>query len=551
MYVDTATIKIKSGKTYLRHLLRTSYREGGKVKHKTILNLSSCTEDEIAAIKLALKHKGNLQELTSIESLTVQQGLSVGAVWTLKTIAERLGIAKALGKMRMGVLGLWLVCARLIDQGSRLSAVRLAGTHAACDVLGIEERFTEDTLYKVLDWFCENQREIEDKLFKNRYQDAPPRVYLYDVTSSYLEGQQNELGEYGYNRDGKKGKKQVVIGLMTDQVGFPLSVQVFKGNTPDQSTVWEQIRKLKDRFGAERITLVGDRGMLKSPQQEALSDEDFHFITAITKPQIEKLLKSGVFQLELFEAQLCEIEVDNIRYILRRNPQRRDEIRRNREDMIRKALELAADRNRYLSEHPRANPQVALGKVKTYISKRKLSSFCIVTLEQRRLSIQIDEEAKKEYEKLDGCYAIKTDLKKEQAGAKEIHDRYKDLAQVEQAFGMMKTVFLEERPIFVRKASRTRGHMVIVMLAYMILHYLRRYWREIDFTIEEGVRELSTISADVVRVAGKEISMIPKPRPEGAKLLKALDIVLPKSILHLGVKVATKKKLPARRQLSK
>jgi len=551
MYVDTATIKIKSGKTYLRHLLRTSYREGGKVKHKTILNLSSCTEDEIAAIKLALKHKGNLQELTSIESLTVQQGLSVGAVWTLKTIAERLGIAKALGKMRMGVLGLWLVCARLIDQGSRLSAVRLAGTHAACDVLGIEERFTEDSLYKVLDWFCENQREIEDKLFRNRYQDAPPRVYLYDVTSSYLEGQQNELGEYGYNRDGKKGKKQVVIGLMTDQVGFPLSVQVFKGNTPDQSTVWEQIRKLKDRFGAERITLVGDRGMLKSPQQEALSDEDFHFITAITKPQIEKLLKSGVFQLELFEAQLCEIEVDNIRYILRRNPQRRDEIRRNREDMIRKSLELAADRNRYLNEHPRANPEVALKKVKTYISKRKLSSFCIVTLEQRKLSIQIDEEAKKEYEKLDGCYAIKTDLKKEQAGAKEIHDRYKDLAQVEQAFGMMKTVFLEERPIFVRKASRTRGHMVIVMLAYMITHYVRRYWREIDFTIEEGVRELSTISADVVRVAGKEISMIPKPRAAGTELLKALDIVLPKSILHLGVKVATKKKLPARRQLSK
>jgi len=141
MYVDTSSIKTKSGKTYKRHLLRTSYREEGKVKHKTIANLSSCTEDEIAAIKLALKHKGNLQELTSIESLTVEQGLSVGAVWTLKIVAERLGIVKALGKMRMGVLALWLVCARLIDQGSRLSAVRLAGTHAACDVLGIDERF--------------------------------------------------------------------------------------------------------------------------------------------------------------------------------------------------------------------------------------------------------------------------------------------------------------------------------------------------------------------------------------------------------------------------
>jgi transposase len=551
MYVDTATIRIKSGKTYLRHLLRTSYREEGKVKHKTIVNLSSCTGDEIAAIKLALKHKGNLQQLSSIESLTVEQRLSVGAVWTLKTVAERLGIVKALGKMRMGILALWLVCARLIDHGSRLSAVRLAGTHAACDVLGIKEKFNEDTLYQVLDWCCENQQRIEDKLFHDRYHDVPPRIYLYDVTSSYLEGQENELGEYGYNRDGKKGKKQVVIGLLTDQEGFPLSVEVFKGNTTDQSTVWDQIRKLKDRFGAQRVTLVGDRGMLKSPQQEALNDEDFHFITAITKPQIEKLLKSGVLQLELFEAQLCEIEMDGVRYILRRNPHRRDEIRLNRDDMIRKAFELTADRNRYLSEHPRANPEVASGKVKTYISKRKLSSFCIVALEGRGLSIHIDEEAKREYEKLDGCYAIKTDLKKEQAGGEEIHDRYKDLAQVEQAFSMMKTVFLEERPIFVRKASRTRGHMLIVMLAYMITCHVRRCWREIDFTIEEGIRELSTISADVVRVADKEISIIPEPRPEGASLLKALDIVLPKNILHLGVKVATKKKLSERRQLSK
>jgi len=549
MYVDTATIKNKSGKTYKRFLIRTSYRENGKVKHKTIANLSSCTDDEIAAIKLALKHKGNLQTLTSIESLKVEQGLSVGAVWVLKTIAERLGIVKALGRMRMGVLALWLVCARLIDQGSRLSATRLATTHAACDVLGIDETFNEDTLYKVLDWCCEHQQEIEDKLFKKRYKEQPPMVYLYDVTSSYLEGQKNELGEYGYNRDGKKGKKQVVIGLMTDQEGFHLSVQVFKGNTPDQTTVWEQIRKLKDRFGAERVTLVGDRGMLKTPQQEGLNDEDFHFITAITKPQIETLLKTSIFQLELFEEQLCEIEVDNIRYILRRNPHRCNEIRRNRRDMIRKAIELIADRNEYLSEHSRANPEVVLRTVKTYISKRKLSSFCTITLEGRTLGFSVDEEGKKEYEKLDGCYVIKTDLKKEQAGAEEIHDRYKDLAQVEQAFGMMKTVYLEERPFFVRKESRTRGHMVVVMLAYMIIHYIKRYWEKIDSTMEEGVRELSTISADVFRVGGKKISMIPKPRPEGVKLLKALDIVLPEGILHRGVKVATKKKLPERRQL--
>ena len=156
----------------------------------------------------------------------------------------------------MGLLALWLVAARLIDQGSRLSAVRLATTHAACDVLGIEKGFNEDTLYGVLDWCCENQEAIEQKLFNFRVRSTGvPRVYLYDVTSGYLEGQQNELAEYGYNRDGKKGKKQIVVGLLTDMEGYPLSVEVFKGNEQDTQTVSSQIRKLKERFDSDGLTI--------------------------------------------------------------------------------------------------------------------------------------------------------------------------------------------------------------------------------------------------------------------------------------------------------
>ena len=388
----------------------------------------------------------------------------------------------------------------------------------------------------------------EDALYSMRYKHETPRVYLYDVTSSYLEGQENELGEYGYDRDGKKGKKQIVIGLLTDQDGFPLSVKVFKGNTSDQTTVWDQIRKLKDRFGAKKITLVGDRGMLKTPQQEALNQEEFHFITAITKAQIKKLLKRGIFQLELFDTVLCEIEVDDVRYILRRNPQRRGEVRTNRENMIQKAKRLSIDRNEYLHEHPKADPEVALRKVKSYLSKRKPAMFCSVSHTGRILSFELDEEAKKEYEELDGCYVIKTDLKREEACAKEIHDRYKDLALVEQAFRRMKTVHLEQRPVFVRKASRTRGHMVVVMLSYMINHHIKSYWKEMDCTIKEGIEELSTINANVITIGTKEIAMVPKPRKKAAQLLKALLVTLPQSLLHLGVKVATKRKLLERRK---
>ena len=214
MHVDSCTFLDDYGHKRSRHLLRSSYRQDGKVKHDTLGNISSCSPQEITAIKLALKHKGDLQQLGSLQSLQIQQGQSVGALWVINSIAERVGISKALGSSRMGILALWLVAARLIDQGSRLSAVRLARSHAACDVLGIQESFNEDTLYGVLDWCSERQAAIEQQLYNFRAaQNSGSGVYLYDVTSSYFEGQYNELAEYGYNRDGKKGKKQIAVGV--------------------------------------------------------------------------------------------------------------------------------------------------------------------------------------------------------------------------------------------------------------------------------------------------------------------------------------------------
>ena len=210
MYVDEATSQGK----YKRYLLRESYRENGKVKHRTIANISSCSPEEIEAIRLALRHKNNLASLVSIdESISLHQGLSVGAVWLLHDVARQLGITEALGHSRDGKLALWQVIARVIDQGSRLSAVRLAGYHAACDILALEA-FDEDDLYANLDWLCENQARIENRLFKAAAALKKPGLYLYDVTSSYLEGVCNELCAFGYNRDGKKGKRQIVIGLL-------------------------------------------------------------------------------------------------------------------------------------------------------------------------------------------------------------------------------------------------------------------------------------------------------------------------------------------------
>lgn len=258
MYLDSSTIKQK-GKTYTRYLLRESYREGGKVRHRTIASLSRCTPNEISAIKLALRHKENLNELTSLkESISFHQGLSVGAVWVIYNLAKQLGIVDALGTGCDGRSALWQVIARVINQDSRLSAVRLAGNHAVCDVLGLK-KFDEDDLYENLNWLCENQAKIEDRLYQRIHKDRGCKLFLYDVTSSYLEGEKNESAFFGYNRDGKKGKRQIVIGLLCDEEGRGLSIEVFRGDTQDTRTLFQQVKKIAERFGGTDVTFVGDK----------------------------------------------------------------------------------------------------------------------------------------------------------------------------------------------------------------------------------------------------------------------------------------------------
>src|SRR3989440_5715096 len=327
MYVDTSHIT-RGGKTYTRHLLRESYRANGKVLHRTIANLSQCSAAEIEAIRLALRHKQDLENLGTVQdAVTLKQVFSFGAVWTVYHVARRLGIAQALGTTREGKLALWQVMARVIDQGSRLSAVRLAMLHAACDVLGLGT-FDEDALYENLDWLAGAQALIEDRLFAQRTKTQPINLFLYDVMSSYLEGTQNELAAFGYNRDGKKGKMQIVIGLLCDEDGHPVSIEVFPGNTQDPHTVAAQLAKVKARFGVTEITFVGDRGMIQGQHIADLAPQGFHYITAMTKPQMEKLLQQGTLQMDLFDQELAEVLADEgIRYVLRRNPVRAQEVR--------------------------------------------------------------------------------------------------------------------------------------------------------------------------------------------------------------------------------
>jgi transposase len=539
-----------SKKIYQSVLLRESYREGGKVKKRTIANLSGCKPEEITAIKLALKHKDDLAELGSLQSVELQEGLSVGAVWTVYQMAKKTGIEKSLSKEFAAKLAMWQVIARVIEQGSRLSAVRLAQTHAACDVLDIRRGFDENDLYDNLKWLADNQEKIEDTLFSVRRGKTKPEIFLYDVTSSYLEGTKNYFGKYGYNRDGKKGKQQIVIGLLCDEFGEPVSTEVFAGNTQDTQTFASQVKKASERFGCQRVTFVGDRGMIKIPQIKNLP-KGFNYITAITKAQINTLIDKGVIQIGLFDEDVFEVEDNDIRYILRRNPLRSEQINASRISKRSSVERLVNNKNIYLREHARAKVKTAIKDVNKKIVQLKLDKWLRVISEGRTLESEVDADALQEVSCLDGCYVIKTDLAKEVVDKQIIHDRYKDLAEVEWAFRTFKTDFLEVRPIYVQTEKSTRGHVLVVMLSYIIVRRLRRAWEKFDLTVEEGLKQLSTLCSMEMKVKNQASCLkIPRPREKSRRLLKALDIKMPIVLPHRNVRVVTRKKLVERRNLS-
>jgi transposase len=285
-------------------------------------------------------------------------------------------------------------------------------------------------------------------------------------------------------------------------------------------------------------------------QVEELGQYGFHYITAITKPQIERLIKSGVIQMNLFDQRLAEVIGDNgIRYILRRNPARADEIRKSREDKLKSLGKELVRQNEYLKEHSLAKVATAMKKLTDKCNRLKLSGWVTFAEDSRQLTLCLDEENLKKESELDGCYVLKSDLSPETATKEIIHSRYKDLCLVESAFRSSKTVNLELRPIHVRLATRTRGHVFVVMMAYRIIQELAVRWQDIDATVEEGIKELSTLCAQEVSFNGKEsCNQIPEPRASVRKLIDAARVRMPEALPSKGIVVSTKKKLTDRRK---
>lgn len=553
MYIDDCLIKGKNS-LYRRVLLRESIRIGGHVKKRTIANISHLPETQIQALKFVLQNPDCLSKVENCQNLDITSAKSVGAVVLLRHVAKELGITKSLGKSWNASLFMWLIFARLINQGSRLSAVRLARNHAVCEIMETGS-FDENDLYNAMDWGYSRQQKIESKLFalhNKRKASSTDHVFLYDVTSTYLEGEKNELAAYGYNRDKKRGKQQVVYGLLTDADGVPISVEAFNGNTKDNATFNSQINKLKKRFGVKSLTLVGDKGMIKSLQIEALTSENFNYITSITRPQIKELLQRQIIQMELFDEKLCEVfdEADGIRYILRRNPRRTiemEKIRNSKRTNATKKVEVAI---KYLAGGQQRKVATQVKKITEYLKKIKIDGYTVVTGDEqtRQIRLVVDNEKLEEIKKLDGCYVIKTDLEKSRNLKKEvIHDRYKALAEVEWAFRTNKTGYLEVRPVYVRKEKRTRAHLLITMIAYKMEQFLRNAWKNFDITVKEAINCISGIKSIVIDTGFEKIQRVPRPDDFTRDLLNAVGVELPKVLSVVSDVVDTKKKLKNRR----
>jgi len=551
MFIAKIVSKGKKGKAYTSLLLRESYRVGSTVKSKTLAVLTHLPAHVLQAVRRALAQPSDsLAKLaeTSDGALRLRQAQSFGAVWTVDQLAQRLGIKKALGVTWEAELSYWQVLARVLRPATSLLAmVRLATTCAAAALLGWQRAFTEDDLYANGAWLEGRHAVIERRLWQARPAAPKNQLFLYDVTSSYLEGDYNALAAWGYNRDHKEGKKQVVVGLLTDSQGEPVSIQVYRGNTSDLKTFGQQVHKIKKELGCEGVTLVGDRGMIRTDQKAVAQQAQFHFVTALTKPQIQKLLAEEVFQLELFEEKVHEVlGEDGRRFVLRRNPARQAELQRGREQKQQVLEAVLQKANTYLEEHPRAKVATQRRRLAARLERFKAQDWLKLSAHKGRLLLTRDDPALQAVAQLDGCYVVETDLKTRQADAQTIHDRYKDLALVERDFRTLKSGHLEFRPWFVCTEDNTQAHALTAMLGLKIRRHLEQAWWSLEVTVEEGLRELEQLCVIelVHQASGKVVArQVPEPSARQKQLLDALKLDPPATVPEAEVTVGTRKKI--------
>lgn len=490
-------------KTYTSHLIRRSYRDGKKVKQKTIANISPLPETLREIISKSLK--GEMFVLAT-EALEISRSRAHGHVAAIRKVYEDLDMDNLISNISSKERDLIkaMIISRVINAQTKLATTRSWHDSSLAEILNVEDA-DEDELYSAMDWLLKRQPEIEKKLAERHLKEGS--LCLYDVSSSYYEGSCCSLASYGHNRDRKKGKAQITYGLMVDTQGRPVSVRVYEGNTPDTRTATDLLEKIKGDFGLKHFVFVGDRAMITYARANELKKHGIDFISALRASQVKKLVESGNLQLSLFdERDLAEIkspDYANERLIVCKNPYLADERKKNRQELLKKseeafsslALRVASGR---LKEEAKIGQ--ALGKV---ANKYKMAKHFIFEIGPSKFSYKKNQEKIEQEAALDGIYVIRTSVAASQLEATDVLLSYKRLSLAESAFRTLKGIDIKIRPIHHRLEERVRAHIFLCMLSYYLEWHLRRAWASMLFDDEHpGAHEKNSPVLPAIRSEG-------------------------------------------------
>jgi len=477
-------------------LLRESYREGDQVKKRTLANLSKLPDDIIDNLKLALKGATLSMNEGIPNHFEVIRSLPHGHVMAILETIKKLGLDKIISEKssRIRNLVVAMIVARIINPKSKLATARGFNSETGSQSLGQLldlEKADEDELYNALDWLLEKQEKIEKHLALKHLESGT--LVLYDVTSTYLEGNGCELGKYGYNRDKKKGKTQIVFGLLCSAKGCPIAVEVFEGNTSDGATLSGQIEKVRKGWGIENVVWVSDRGILTNSKIKELVKpiEGLDYITGLTKPQIRKLAEVEVIQLGLFDqVNLVEFESEDYpdeRLIACRNPFIAQKNQLQREallEAVEKELDLIVQATQREKRALKGQDKIAL-RVGKVLNQFKVNKYYNLEITEEGFSYQRKLELIAQETALDGVYVLRTSLESTLMDAATTVKAYKSLSQVEEAFRCYKSIDLKVRPIYHYKGDRVKAHIFLCMLAYYVEWHLKQCLAPLLFEDEE------------------------------------------------------------------
>ena len=529
-------------------IVRTSFRENDKMKHTQHGRITGCSLEQLKLLQLAFRER--VVPIDDAQAFRILNSREYGASHAILALAKHIGLHQALYSRPEPWVSsaLAMIVGRLVYAGSKLSLCNHHRNTCLWELCGVEGPPDVDVhCYEPMDKLLQRQRAIQKNLAL-RHLDGGQLV-LYDITSIYFEGEYkaSELVTFGYNRDRKKGREQIVVGLICNARGCPVGVEVHAGNTKDETTVIDKVQEIKRDYGIEKVIFVGDRGMITRSTIEALKDEeDLQTIGALTHGEMRTLLKEKVITLDLFDERSIHEVTDPAeptrRYCLCRNPQtaQRESATRQR------LLDLTATALTEIAAYKRATTVEKLGaRVGKALAKYKMGKFIQwsidadkekATSREHRLIWSIDANKVAQEKRFDGCYIVTSDVDKDQMNTMEVVHAYKSLTFVERAFRNLKTVQLEIRPVYHKNDDRIRGHVFLCMLAYYLQWHMEQRLaplftqdgkgQERRWTFRGVIDCLAQITRNKVTVNGAEFHQNSTPTEEQEQILNLLDVTM-------------------------